>query len=305
MAILLLVSHTVFIKSRGYVIWTWVKYIIYNTRTINLRFPAEYINVDGRSVGWGDALGMSKYYLYYVGPVLLVSIAFCAYLVIKKKEYRTLIKSRIAKDPGMQTIALIGTIYFATSEILPRFGGLALLPERLWTIGSIFLSVLSLSLVAYYQKKYRVLVASSIVVLVTVSLGASLYINNLKKYVVPDYQIRSNAWIKKNLPSDRIMLAGHYDTILRVHTGTPTILIDDNLYCDTAVQDPKIFSQLIPTEAQNVYIYYAKDHEKNPYLHRPYIQKTATCPKPSFINYPEHYMQIYNDHNNVIIWKIQ
>ncbi len=301
---LLIVSNHTFFFEKLFFVWSWIKIIIQNIPTINWMFPAEYINIDGRSVGWGDITGVTKYYLYYVGPVLLCSIVYFAYLLAKRKDYRLLVIKNFITYPEIQIISVLGVLFFTASEILPRFGGIAMLPERLWTIGSIFFSLITLSIAGFYEKRNRVFIVAIICILTFISLGASLYVNSLKKYVIPVYQLKSTTWIKNNLPADRVIISsGNYGTLLRIHATSQTITIENSFYCDNAVQYPTILFSELPRN--DVYVYYAKDDERNPYLSRPYIQKPVTCEKSSFSNYPEHYAEIYNDHNNVIIWKVK
>ncbi len=362
LATLLVISYKDLAIKIGIFAWYWVRHIFLNIRTTNWRFPAEYTNIDGNSIGWGNMLGVTKYYLYYVGPVLLGAILYFAYMFFSNKHYRTFLKRNLANYPEIQIIGIIVTIFLTISEVLPRLGGLAMLPERMWTVGSVFVSIVLLSLLEFHQEKYRIRNTIIVLALVCTSVGAIFYVNNLKKYVIPDYQIKSALWIKKNLPFDRTILSNKYETLIKVHSESPLVLMKDELYCNDSVQDPSVLpikTQLEESSSkekdalmqkttedvanylkthtyismhefnlfvsplivnlnnqniqktkqsksrQNVYIYYAKDDPRNPYLSRPYAKKDTTCEKPSFANYPEQYTEIYNDHGNVVIWKVK
>src|SRR3989338_3354584 len=92
----------------------------------NFLFPQQYVNIDGNQMGWGDFFGVVKYYLFYIGPALLVTF-FIILCHIKDNTVRALFRTRESK-------VLIGIflVFFTIAEILPRLTGIALLPDRAW-----------------------------------------------------------------------------------------------------------------------------------------------------------------------------
>ncbi len=231
-------------------VWRWIFYIVKKSiHGGNVYFPASYLNIDGHEVGWAGFLGVSKYYLYYVGPVFLALMAICLVLWIKKPKYRSSVWQLIEKHPEAKVIVVSFITFFTISEILPRFANVALLPERSWAFGGIFLSASILHLLSFAPKKQR-LITSVLLICTGISLAAALYINNLKKYVVPSYQLNSAAWIQKNLPLDRIMVTSDYALLLKFHSISHTIPINRELYCDERLANPNTLLSIIIPDTQ-------------------------------------------------------
>src|SRR3989344_8964653 len=100
----------------------------------NFLFPQYYVNVDGNQMGWGDLLGITKYYLFYVGPPLFLTF-FTILYSIKNKILRSLLFSYEGK-----VFIGIFLVFLIIAELLPRFTSIAFLPDRAW----VFISMIAL-----------------------------------------------------------------------------------------------------------------------------------------------------------------
>ena len=98
----------------------------------NFLFPEHYVNVDGNEMGWGDLFGVGKYYLFYIGPALLL-LFFAAVLERKKTSWKS---SFFSTDTLPITLSFL--VFFLLAEILPRLFNIALLPDRAWVFAGIF-----------------------------------------------------------------------------------------------------------------------------------------------------------------------
>jgi hypothetical protein len=197
------------------------------SREINLLFPAQYVNVDGNAMGWGDLTGVTKYYIYYAGSVFFVVISYWIYLTfINFRTRKELKKDLFSKEILVLTLSFL--CFFSISEILPRFFNIAFLPERAWIFGSLFSAVFML-LIFKYQKGGR-LMPAIIVVAFFINLGGALYINNLKKYIFTDATVRSAEWIRNNLPKDRIIFVNNNLSAMRLYSESAIINAENEFY---------------------------------------------------------------------------
>ncbi|MDO8512118.1 MAG: hypothetical protein Q7S57_02505 [bacterium] len=206
---------------------------------INWLFPAFYENVDQNQMGWPGFLGVSKYYLFYVGPPLLFTAGvFCCFFLFRASFRRRVLRSSVG-SPEAVILCLGFVTFFIISDVLPRIANVALLPERAWIFGGIFLSAFVVGTMKHSEDNhyhnhnhYSIL----LVFLTLISVGAAIYINDLKKYVVPDYQLQSAEWIKNNLSGRRVILSvGNYN-LLRFHANSVMYNMPANFYCDKELE---------------------------------------------------------------------
>lgn len=362
---LIIISNTSFIKNQVSFIFYWLGLIFKYSLQIkfNFLFPAHYVNINGQSMGWEGFIGVSKYYLYYIGPFLIFLTYLFIYLFIKKRDLRKrFYDSRTNKE--FIVLMLCFLVFFLISEILPRFFNFALLPERAWIFTGIFLPTLLFIILKSFgnQFKFAYFLAT---LLILVSIGGALYINNLKKFIITSAKIHSAEWINKNLPANRIFFTDLDRNLLKyygksevrkvptefffnnataleeINKYLPVKLSSENDYLALINSIKKNMDELIIENPQqqkesivallkesiqqstsvislldsektnkdsesNLYIYYAKPNEFNPYIDRPYY-KTNNINKDKFIfdQYPDKFMRIYEDKiNNITIWKI-
>ncbi|MEX1997122.1 MAG: hypothetical protein WEA04_00380 [Candidatus Andersenbacteria bacterium] len=225
-----------------------------STLNFNWYFPAHFVNFDGNSVGWSGADGVIKYYLFYVGPVVLVLLFTALYWTL---SYPTTVKHQFKKKE-IQVIVVSFLTFFAISEILPRTFSLALLPERSW----IFAGILASASVILFFHRSKAFVPQCVLLLCTVSIGGALYINSQKRYIVPHYQVESALLINEHLPPGRILVSRGNSNLLTFHARATTILTPANFYCVPSAQRDQILNdrltfqltretQLYPTATTN------------------------------------------------------
>lgn len=244
--IIIIYPHLLRIKNLLIFVIFWTQKIYFSILSFqfNWLFPAFYVNVDKNQMGWPGMMGVSKYYLFYVGPPLLLTVGvFCWYFFFKASFRRYFLRISIG-SPETIIIGLASVVFLAMSDVLPRVANIALLPERAWIFGGIFLSVLVIVILRYVGEKnnyYPIL----LIVLTLVSVWAAIYINDLKKYVVPDYQLQSAEWIKSNLPSKRIILSVGNRNLLSFHANSVMYSMPSNFYCDEKLKNKDDFWRLM------------------------------------------------------------
>ncbi len=185
----------------------------------NFLFPQEYINVDGNAMGWGDLLGVAKYYLFYVGPALL--LLFCVIPFIKKSAW-----GRYFLSPEGRFLSLTFFLFFLIAEILPRAIGMAFLPDRAWIFGGVFaLTFFPLLFETHIGKNKYLLIL--FLIGFSLNIGGALHINNLKKYIITNEQLLSAEWIKSKLPENRVMFTIESARLLSFFSNSSVISVKD------------------------------------------------------------------------------
>jgi hypothetical protein len=185
---------------------------------INLLFPQHYVNIDGNPMGWGNFLGVIKYYLFYAGPVVFLTAI--TLLSFGKKHFT---RERLWQRPEILIALLSFGVFFLIAEILPRLANIALLPERAWIFAGPYLLLLLFPLFQTTIGKNKLFLGMLIIAFV-INLGGALYINTLKKYVVTNAQLASAAWIRNTLPSDRVLFSFDNHRLLTFYGNSRIIL---------------------------------------------------------------------------------
>lgn len=185
----------------------------------NFLFPQEYINVDGNAMGWGDLLGVAKYYLFYVGPALLLLFATLPF--IKKSAW-----SRYLLSPEGRFLSLAFLLFFLIAEIFPRAIGMAFLPDRAWIFGGVFALTFFPLLFETHIGKNKYLLMLFLVGF-SLNIGGALHINSLKKYIITDEQLLSAEWIKSKLPENRVMFTIESARLLSFFSSSSVISVKD------------------------------------------------------------------------------
>jgi hypothetical protein len=285
---------------------------------LNFLFPAYYINIDGNDMGWSNMVGVLKYYIYYIGPVILLLLAASAFFFIFNDKFRVFIKKRIYDSSAFMIIFLNFLIFFSISELFPRFFNIAILPERSWIFGGIFSFGFIFLLFDFFEDRLKYFYLT-LVLLTLVSIGGAIYINSLKKYVIPYDQLASARWIETNLPQDRFIFYYANNNLIKFHAQSEGIYVNQNFFCGKNLTSlkgitfsiSKIYIESIPFLPKlnysdlKQYIYYAKPDQRNPYIDRPYIKTSnVSCDNFVFDDYPEKFKRIYSDNDNIIIWEI-
>lgn len=204
----------------------------------NFLFPQEYINVDGNQMGWGDLLGVAKYYLFYVGPTILLLLL--TLFRIKKSAWKEHLRT-----PENFFIFMSFLLFFLIAEILPRAVGMAFLPDRAWIFGGVF--ALGFFPILFRTKLgLNKLLLSLFLCGFCANIGAAVYINTLKKYLITNEQLISAEWIKNNLPEKRIIFTVESKRLLGFFSDSDVISIKDPNF----LFDKSVFTQEI-TSVQN------------------------------------------------------
>jgi hypothetical protein len=196
----------------------------------NLLFPQYYVNIDGNQMGWGDLFGVAKYYLFYIGPPLLLTFLATLYYV-KNKILRSFLFSR----EGIVLTSVFFT-FFIIAEILPRLTGIALLPDRAWVFAgtiALFFLIAIFSLPIGKNRFFLWLIILGF----TLNIAAAVYINTLKKYMITDQQLASAEWISANIPQNSTVFSFENGKLLTFFaSNTHTIFIQNpNFYFDREI----------------------------------------------------------------------
>lgn len=202
----------------------------------NFSFPLAYVNVDGKAVGWGDWIGVIKYYLFYGGPILLTTTLLFLLIIFSSNRRKQLLEANPSHWEITSLLILFFT-FFSLAEILPRFFGIALLPERaLSFVGLISTCIIPLVYILI-PLCWRQYITWFIFIALIVNVGGALYINSLKKDLISPMRIASMQWIKNSLPENRIIIVQNNLTIMKTFSQTESILEipHHDLYTDITV----------------------------------------------------------------------
>lgn len=193
--------------------------------SINLKFPAYYINVDGKQMGWENLTGVLKYYAFYVGPFLVILILAGLYFIVSRKN-RDGIKNNLNLEYFLP-IYLFLTFFLLIAEFLPRFGNMAYLPDRAWIFLGILLAWPLFKLLSALERNSKPIVKNAVFGFLifgfAISLSGAAYVNSQFGYIAPPYKMDSFRWMKENLDSDRVVFYYGWQGLLRYHSNTPVI----------------------------------------------------------------------------------
>lgn len=187
----------------------------------NFSFPLAYVNVDGRSVGWGNGMGILKYYAFYAGPTALLALG--AYLVSFRRTFATVRHVRsISKE--LWVFGLCSVLFLTLAEILPRVLSVAFLPERSWGFAGLFI----LAFIPILIRKSNPIAARIISILflgaLCINALAALHINNLKQHLLSPLTMPATQWIAQELPRESVLITQVDASVLQVFT--PFVVID-------------------------------------------------------------------------------
>lgn len=213
---------------------TWSIMTLWQT---NPTFPLSYVNIDGKAVGWENFFGVLKYYAFYVGPTVSISILLLFFVFLKGRTKQS--TERMHKKEFL-VLATTFFLFFSIAEILPRLFNIALLPERSWGFAGLFLSasVPYLFRYSHLQERYKQWVAGALILSVGMNVGAALSMNALKKYLITPEQLASAEWIQQKLPRESIIFTKGNSSMLRTYAHVAVIETEDpKLYYDIHVFD--------------------------------------------------------------------
>lgn len=233
----------------------------------NFAFPATYINIDGNAVGWGDTWGVIRYYAFYFGPLATLAFGFFLWhtsfspAAIGDKWKN---KDWLEKNTVLYYI-VTSFLFFSLAEFFPRFFNISLLPER--ALG-FFACLLIFSLAHHLIRSPAVkpLFYFFLLTAIGINLGAALYINSVKQYLITANQINSAEWIRGSLPKEKIILTGTNMNLLRFHAQADVVINtnDPSFYTDIRIFEKALKSIPSPDERyQKDYIELVHEVEQN------------------------------------------
>ena len=218
-------------------VFIWIKKItaIIVTSSPNFYFPAKYINIDGNDVGWQGLFGVVQYYAFYFGPAALL-VVFSFIFFGKIFSSSSLFRQR-------ESFFLLTSlfIFFLISDIFPRLFNIALLPERSLGFASLFiLSLLPLLFLSFKNIRgvFAPLFPFLIIGALCINIGAALYINTLKSYLITPAQLISAQWIRTNLPANRVIFSSENHRLLTFYSNSTVADITDlRFYSDKTIAE--------------------------------------------------------------------
>lgn len=251
--LLLIASHADAISPLFGFIKNWLVRILQSTSTFhtNFSFPLSYVNIDGKTVGWGTSLGVMQYYAFYVGPVFFLTALLGLFVFRKTSASKALHSVLARKEPAL--IATVFLLFFFIAEIFPRFFNIALLPERAWGFAGFF-SLALLPIIFKYAPAKRPLILFLLISSFFVNVGAAAYINSTKKYLITSSQIASTHWIASSLPKQSLILTHGDWSVMKTHTGANFVdIAHRDFYTDITVFDSAMQSipSLCPLSSKN------------------------------------------------------
>lgn len=199
----------------------------------NFAFPATYVNVDGNAVGWGNWSGLLRYYAFYLGPLVGVSLLALGWHFYRRRPAALIPVERSQSErAALGFLMSLFILFFLMGEVFPRLFNLALLPER--AMGFFGCSVAAFVMIALAGSTKRLwpnFVSLLLIGAIFINAGAALYINNQKRFLITPNQISSAEWIRESLPTDRVILTGSQWNLIRFHSQTGSVIqVDDPLF---------------------------------------------------------------------------
>ncbi len=264
----------------------------------NLTFPVAFTTIDGVPNGWPGLTGIFQYYAFYLGLTTPFIISASVYFYFRYKSFRLPIRNLFTSASPL-TLLLVFFAFFLVAEILPRFFNVVILADRAWMFVNLAAVVLLLPLFQLPLTKNKLFLSLFIFFFITNVAGA-LYVNNLKKHLLPDYVVEAAVWINTNLPARSTIMLNRKPEYIDLYTARPLIFLPADFYC----REPNgmiNFSQ----QHSSSYLLFLMPNISSPYRQRPWQESLdARCSAPTPNNYPHQFQQIYNDANQAIIWKI-
>ncbi|MFH0969701.1 MAG: hypothetical protein V1804_04290 [Patescibacteria group bacterium] len=216
--------------------WTLMVYSrIFSPDNLNLFFPAQYSNIDSKSMGWNSLTGVIQFYAFHVGPLIIALLFVFLIMLFSNKKFRSFTLSN-ATHPALFIAGTIFFLFFTVAEILPRFPNIALLPDRAWIFAGIF-TFLILYIILRFLKNIPSWVMLFFMLFFITGISGALYINYLKRYLLTPAQIKSAEWIKKKLPENRLFISYGHKLLLPFYADTPLLGITSSVYCSDNIQD--------------------------------------------------------------------
>jgi hypothetical protein len=199
----------------------------------NWMFPLKYTGFGGVEEGSQTLINVAKTYLGYAGPTIILSFILLIYLLLRGKINFKKYWPVIASSREIQILLGLFVFFFAITEILPRFPGIVLFPDRIWVFSAICFSSFIVGF-AFLIKKSQI--SNQIFAIyffcILLSIGGAFYGNYFKKYQITQGQFHSAEWIKNNLPEDRVILTSFQPQLIQYYSQSAQIGINGKLFHD-------------------------------------------------------------------------
>jgi hypothetical protein len=238
---LLIITNISNFKFMHQFVLSWVSIVtslFHAPDNLNLLYPLQYKNVDNYSMGWGSLSGVLKFYAFHAGLIVMIVLLTFGLLFIFKSDFRSFFIKKIKSDYKIMIGFIIFAVFFIIAEIMPRFPNIALLPDRAWIFIGIF-SFVFVFILLQSVKKIPSWVISVFILFFIINISGTIYINNLKGYLITPAQWNSAKWIEKNLPKDRLFLSFGHKNLLPIYANSFLIKIPPELYCSSNIEEFK------------------------------------------------------------------
>lgn len=255
LAIILIVSNLFpALFEIGRFLAAWTEKVFYSALSFhpNLTFPATYVNVDGNAVGWGNWIGVLRYYAFYLGPLVGMGLLALGWHLHQKQALALITVKRAAFERAAYSMLFsLLVIFFVMAEIFPRLFNIALLPERaMGFFGGVVLAFVMIACANRTKQSWLNPMSVLLIAAAILNAGAALYINGEKRFLITPNQISSAEWIRGSLPAERVILTGSHWNLIRFHSQTEgAVEIDDPLF----YRDIRVFDAArrnLPSEHQ-------------------------------------------------------
>jgi hypothetical protein len=231
---LLLLLSMVYLKAPYNFAVFWIKNISSSFHLApNFMFPASYVNIDGNNMGWPGVIGVAKYYLFYVGPLLLVLFVYSTYCVLKEKKQLIQKIKMISISREMVILSVAFSFFFAFAEVMPRLLNYSFLPERVWIFAGI--TILFILFLILRDWETNLLMRYGLLCCVFIGIVGAIYVNHQKSFMLPNYRLNAAKWIRENLPGERILLSRGDKNLLQYFTQSRYYIMPETFFCDNDV----------------------------------------------------------------------
>jgi len=207
---------------------------------VNFRFPARYINVDGSDVGWPGISGVTKYYAYYAGPFILTILVLVIVLFGASSSARRRFMSAWS-NPATGLILLMLAMFMFIADIFPRIISLAYLPDRAWQLIGILMVMPLAFILRSVSGRRSFIITIWLFIALLGSVSGAIYINNLTKFTMPDYELTAAEWIKDNLPEDPIIFSHGSSDLIKYHARATRIKMNLQFYYQASFPEAVTF----------------------------------------------------------------
>lgn len=205
--------------------------LIANHPAFNYLYPYQYVNVDQNNMGWPSIDGVIKFYSFYAGPLVIFLIFFTIFYIYKRNiGFRDIVR-RYFYHKELAVILMSFLAFFAIAEILPRFPGIAMLPDRAWIFTGIFFTCAILPFINFkYFAGFYKLMFYFFIFFVFASIYGAFFINYQKKYLISPADIKTAEWIKNNLPFNKTIFSCGKRAMINHYSKSTVVDASSELY---------------------------------------------------------------------------